>query len=85
MFKYQVGDRVLVKKRLSTSHPYPMDNNHSHPGYCVSDMFHKPLCGCVVTIKACYCEDNGEPGWYEILEEQGVGWTDGMFLKKVKA
>ena len=84
MFKYNVGDRVIVKKRLSTSHPYPMQNNTAHPGYCATHSYHKPFCGKQVTIKACYNEEDGLPGWYEIEEEPGVGWTDDMFLKKVK-
>lgn len=82
MFKFSVGDRVVIKRRLSTRHPYAMENNTSHPGYCATHWFHLPFCGMTVTISACYSEEDGQPGWYAIAECPVAGWTDGMFCKR---
>ena len=81
MFKFNVGDRVTVKRTLSTNRSYAMENNSSHPGYCPTNWFHLPWLGKKVTISACHREEDGQPGCYEIAECPGVGWTDGMFLK----
>lgn len=76
--KYKVGNKVLVKKDLSISRIYSMEDNPTHSKAISFEMINK-FSGSVVTI----CEITNE-GYY-IKEDAGTSiWTDDMFVRRIE-